>query len=162
MSTPTVTIVGNLATDANSGTTKSGRPYANFTIIAQDRKRDEQGNWTDGNKCPLRVNMWSTLALNAAQSLSKGMRVIAVGRMYQTSWQDRDGNTRYQMEMVADAIGPDLSYATAQVVKNQRGQSAGFQPAPAPTVQSAAMWSQPQAATGDPDPWGGPAGGDEF
>lgn len=149
MSTPTVTIVGNLATDANSGTTKSGRPYANFTVIAQDRKRDEQGNWTDGNKCPLRVNMWNALAANAAQSLSKGMRVIAVGRMYQTSWQDRDGNTRYQMEMVADAIGPDLSYATAQVVKNQRGQSA-------------AMWSQPQAATGDPDPWVGPAGGDEF
>jgi single-strand DNA-binding protein len=153
MSIPTLTITGNLAGDPEGGTGRNGKAFAHATIIAQSRRQDQSGQWVDGDRCPMRVSCFGALAEHVIASLAKGMRVIAVGRMRQTQYQAKDGSTRYSMEMTADSIGPDLMYATAQVVKEQRGQHGNGQ------------WQQTQQATRNPapasspakdDPWGSP------
>ena len=65
------------------------------------------------------ARLWE-MAENAAESLSRGARVIVTGRLEQRSWETPDGDKRSKVEVVADEIGPSIRWATAQVTKNER------------------------------------------
>ena len=73
----------------------------------------------------MRCSAWRELADHCAQSLTKGMRVIAQGRLQQRSYQANDGTNRTVVEMQVDEIGPSLRYATAQVHRQSSGFSGG-------------------------------------
>lgn len=145
MSIPTITIVGNLTDDPKTGTGRSGKEWCNFTVIAQSRRQDQQGNWVDGDKCPLRVACFGRLARNAAMSLSKGTTVIVQGRLRQTQYQAQDGSTRYSYDMTADHVGAELTFASAQVTRNTKG--GGVRTAAAPAAN-------PWTGNVPTDPWG--------
>jgi len=63
---------------------------------------------------------WRTLAENSAESLRKGTRVIATGRLRTERWETPEGHKRSRLVMDADGLGPDLAYATASVRKMAR------------------------------------------
>lgn len=63
----------------------------------------------------LTVNVWRQAAENVAESLSKGMRVIAQGRLKQRSYETREGEKRSVFEVEADEVGPSLTFAYANV-----------------------------------------------
>ena len=69
----------------------------------------------------MRCSLWRDAAENVAESLTKGMRVIAQGRLVQRSYTTREGEQRTVVEMQVDEIGPSLRYAKAQVTRNSRG-----------------------------------------
>ena len=120
-----ITVVGNLTADPEMRTTRNGSTVANFSIAATPRVFGKQSNqWVDGDALFLRCSAWRDLATHCAQSLSKGMRVIAQGRLQQRSYQAQDGSNRTVIELQVDEIGPSLKYATAQV---QKMQSGGYQ-----------------------------------
>lgn len=120
-----ITVVGNLTADPELRYTQGGLAVANWTIASTPRTFDRQANdWKDGDALFLRCSAWREFAEQIAGSLTKGMRVIAQGRLVQRSYDDRDGNKRTAMELQVDDIGPSLKYATAQVTRVQRGQSA--------------------------------------
>jgi single-strand DNA-binding protein len=58
-----------------------------------------------------------------AQSLSKGSRVVVVGRLQQRSWQADDGTSRSVVEVVADELGPSLRWATATTTRTTSSPS---------------------------------------
>lgn len=152
-----ITIVGNLTADPELRTTRNGGTVANFNIAATPRVYDRQSNqWVDGDALFLRCSAWSDLATHCAQSLSKGMRVIAQGRLRQHSYQAQDGSNRIVIEMQVDEIGPSLRYATAQVTRadGQRATRPTHGPrADAPTTDP---WTADRATGGDAtatDPW---------
>ena len=64
--------------------------------------------------------MPAQLAENVAETITKGSRVLVSGRLEQSSWQTKEGDKRYKIEVVADEVAPSLRYATAQVVRNER------------------------------------------
>ena len=108
----------------------------------------------------MRCSAWRDLAEHCVQSLSKGMRVIAQGRLQQRSYQANDGSQRTVIELQVDEIGPSLKYATAQV---QKMQSGGYQGGNA----NGGGYQQPQQAQQQSqapadDPWGAPAGEPDF
>ena len=93
--------------------------------------------------------------------MSKGMRVIAQGRLTQRSWQDEQGANHTVIEMQLDEIGPSLRYATAQVTRITRQQ--GHQP-PTPGGYTGGASFGATAPTAGPqapatDPWGQPTDG---
>jgi single-strand DNA-binding protein len=153
-----ITIVGNLTADPELRTTRNGGTVANFSIAATPRTFDKQSNqWVDGDALFLRCSAWRDLATHCAQSLAKGMRVIAQGRLQQRSYQAQDGSNRTVVELQVDEIGPSLRYATAQV------QSGGYQGGNA----NGGGYQQPQQAQQQSqapadDPWGAPAGEPDF
>lgn len=150
-----ITIVGNLTADPELRTTRNGGTVANFSIAATPRVFDKQSNqWIDGDALFLRCSAWRDLATHCAQSLAKGMRVIAQGRLQQRSYQAKDGTNRTVIEMTLDEIGPSLRYATAQVQRVQHG--GGFQSAQ--NQQQAAPAQTATQGTGA-DPWGAPPAG---
>ena len=113
-----ITVVGNLTADPELRYTQNGLPVANFTIASTPRTFDRQANeWKDGDALFLRASVWREFAEHVAGSLTKGMRVIASGRLRQRSYQDREGQNRTAIELEVDEIGPSLRYATAQVTR---------------------------------------------
>jgi single-strand DNA-binding protein len=116
----TITITGNLVDDPDLSFT-AGHPFARFRIASTPRYRDNAtGEWTDGATLFLTCVAWRVLAENIAESLEKGMRVIATGRIRQRSFVTQDGEKRSVYELHVDDAGPALSGATAKVARMNR------------------------------------------
>ena len=153
-----MTIIGNLTADPEVRATQNGGRVANITIASTPRQYNRSsGQWEDGDALFLRCSAWDTqhqpLASNMQASLSKGMRVIAQGRLVQRSYQDRDGNNRTVVELRLDEIGPALTRGTAQVTRS--GNTDQGRPEPQggnPGPQGADPWaSSPPPETGPTD-----------
>ena len=121
-----ITIVGNLTADPEIRFIQSGAAVVNFTVASTPRSFDRNTNeWKDGEALFLRCSLWREAAENAAESLTKGMRVIVVGRLVSRSWET-NGEKRTVNEIQVDEVGPSLKYATAKVTKTSRsGQASG-------------------------------------
>lgn len=157
-----LTIIGNLTADPELRFTQSGVAVASFTIASTPRAFDRQRNeWVDGETLFMRCSIWRDAAENVAESLEKGSRVIAQGRLVQRAFTDRDGNDRTSIELQVDELGPSLKYATARLQKVDRRQ--GGQGRPQGGYSSP---QQPQGGYGAPaaqqggygaqnDPWAG-------
>lgn len=155
-----ITIIGNLTAEPETRTTSRGDAVANFTIAATPRVYNSQtSQWEDGQVLFLRCSAWRDLASHCAQTLRKGMRVIAQGRLQQRSYQAQDGSNRTVIEMTVDEIGPSLRYATAQV---QKMQSGGYQGNANGGGYQQPQQPQQQAQAPADDPWGAPAGEPDF
>lgn len=116
-----LTVVGNLTADPELRFTPSGAAVANFTIASAPRvyNRTTQ-EWSDGDPLFLRCSLWRDAAEHAVETLSRGARVIATGRLKQRSYEDREGVTRTVFELDVEEIGPSLRYATATVHRATR------------------------------------------
>jgi single-strand DNA-binding protein len=148
----TITVIGNLTGDPELRFTPSGAAVANFTVASTPRTFDRQSNeWKDGDTLFLRCSIWREAAESVAESLTKGMRVVAVGRLVQRSYETREGEKRTVYELQVDEVGPSLRYATAKVTRTQRsgGGGGGF---------GGGASSSPASASHD-DPWATPAAG---
>lgn len=123
-----ITVVGNLTADPELRYTQNGIPVANFTIASTPRTFDRaSGEWKDGEALFLRASVWRDFAEHVAGSMTKGMRVIAQGRLRQRSYETREGEKRSTIELEVDEIGPSLRYATAQVTRVAGGGGGGGQ-----------------------------------
>jgi single-strand DNA-binding protein len=121
-----ITVVGNLTADPELRFTPSGAAVASFTIASTPRTFDKNTNeWKDGDALFLRCSIWRQAAENVAESLQRGMRVVAQGRLRQRSYETREGEKRTVVEMEVDEVGPSLKYATAKVNRTSRGSSSG-------------------------------------
>ncbi|GGC01032.1 single-stranded DNA-binding protein [Cellulomonas carbonis] len=121
-----ITVVGNLTGDPELRFTPSGAAVANFTIASTPRQFDRQSNeWKDGDTLFMRCSIWREAAENVAESLTKGMRVIAQGRLVQRSYETREGEKRTVVELQVDEVGPSLRYASAKVTRAQRSGGGG-------------------------------------
>ncbi len=138
-----ITIVGNLTADPELRFTPSGAAVANFTIASTPRIKDGD-TWKDGQTLFLNCSLWREAAENAVESLTRGCRVIASGRLKQRSFETRDGEKRTVVELDVDEIGPSLRSARAKVEKTSSKQQ------------------KPAAPAAADDPWGSaPAIGDD-
>lgn len=173
-----ITVVGNLTGDPELRFTPSGAAVANFTIASTPRTFDRQTNeWKDGEALFLRCSIWRQAAENVAESLQRGMRVIAQGRLTARSYETREGEKRTVMELEVDEIGPSLKFATAQVTRASRGGGGGgggysgggggfsggggYGGGAAPAAPANDPWATPAPQGGGSpsaaqDPWGAP------
>lgn len=123
----TLTLIGNLTSDPELRFTPSGSAVANFTIASTPRTFDRDSNeWKDGETLFLRCSVWREAAENAAESLTKGARVIATGRLKSRKYTPKDGgDERTVIEFEVDEIGPSLKYAKARVERTSNGNGQG-------------------------------------
>ncbi|MHA7275897.1 single-stranded DNA-binding protein [Arthrobacter sp. HLT1-21] len=167
-----ITVVGNLTSDPELRFTPSGSAVANFTIASTPRTFDRQSNeWKDGETLFLRASVWREAAENVAETLTKGTRVVAQGRLKSRSYDTKEGEKRTVMELEVDEIGPSLRYASAKVTRTQRsgggggggfGGNSGGNSSGGNNSNSGWGGGQQggqQAQQPADDPWGAPAGG---
>ena len=141
MNDTTITITGNLTADPSLTFTPSGAAVASFTIASTPRQFDKQTNeWKDGETLFLRCSVWRHQAESVAESLTKGTRVIATGRLKSRSFETMEGEKRTVIELDVDEVGPSLRNASAKVTKAERGASGRG-------------WSQQGQQQPQADPW---------
>ena len=147
-----ITVVGNLTGDPELRFIQSGAAVVNFTVASTPRSFDKNRNeWVDGDTLFMRCSLWRDAAENVAESLTKGMRVVVVGRLVSRSWEN-NGEKRTVTEMQVDEVGPSLRYATAKVTRNTRGNAA--------QQQGGGSYVPPAGAPSEP-PWASDAASEE-
>ena len=121
-----ITLVGNLTADPELRFTPSGAPVANFTVASTPRTFDRAtSEWKDGDAMFINCSVWRQAAENAAETLTKGMRVIVQGNLKSRTYETREGEKRTVFEIDVDEVGPALRYATAKVTRTQGGGGGG-------------------------------------
>ena len=95
-------LVGRLGRDPEIRNTNSGTSVCNLRVATDERRKDRDGNWTDHTEWHS-VTVFGRTADNAARFLSKGRQVYIEGRI-QTRQYEKDGQTRYSTEVVADVL----------------------------------------------------------
>ena len=85
-----------------------------FRVAVSGRREQEPSFFT--------VIVWRDQAEHAAESLSKGSRVVVIGRLQERSWTAEDGSARSTVEVVAEELGPSLRWATATTTRATRSQ----------------------------------------
>jgi single-strand DNA-binding protein len=96
MTEATVSFAGNLTDDPELRHTEGGIARAMFRVALSGRRDQEASFFT--------VVVWRDQAEHAAQSLSKGSRVVVVGRLQQRSWTAEDASARSVVEVVRDHL----------------------------------------------------------
>lgn len=90
-----------------------GPTLTTFRVAMNHRYQGADGQWQDGDPCYMEVQCWGALGDNVSATVCKGMSVIVVGRIVQSTWEanGEDGQpvTRSVLRVRATHVGPDLS-----------------------------------------------------
>jgi single-strand DNA-binding protein len=131
-----IILVGYLGRDPELRYTPDGTPVCDFSVATTERRKDKAGELQDITTW-FRVTVWRRQAELAGQYLAKGRQVYIEGRLTQREYQDRDGNTRYSLEVTATDVhfmgsrGDEVSLQRDEQPVRGRQQEAA---APAPAV----------------------------
>jgi single-strand DNA-binding protein len=99
-----VILTGNLTRDPELRSLPSGMSVCSLRIASNTRRKDQSsGEWVDKPNY-FDVTIWGRQGENAAQYLSKGRPVAIDGRLEWREWQDKEGNNRQSVEIVADNV----------------------------------------------------------
>ncbi len=149
-----ISFVGNLTADPKLIFGNSGKARATFSVaVNEGQGEDEKTHFVN-------VTAFGSLAENIADSLSKGQRVVVVGRLNTYAKDvtiDGDEKSLTMVNFTASAIGPDLRWATAKVTKVVREGNAaadvdsGSAPAKPSAKPSPAKQPAKQAVADDDD-----------
>jgi single-strand DNA-binding protein len=98
-----VMIIGNVGSEPEMRFTPNGNPVTSFRVATNrvyttvDGERKEETEW-------FTVVAWGRLAEQCNQSLAKGRRVYAEGRLHTRTWEGQDGQRHYRSEIVANRV----------------------------------------------------------
>lgn len=127
-----VILIGNLGKDPEVRRLENGGVVANFPMATTetytDRTTGERRDITDWHN----IVVWRGLAEVVEKYVRKGTKLYVEGKLKTRSWTDKDGNTRYTTEVLADNITM-LSRAESVVQNNEpnySNQGAPMTPSP--------------------------------
>lgn len=95
-----IVVMGRLTRDPELRRTQSGTAVASFSLAVE---RDFKGQ--DGEKVTdfFDVTAWRNTAEFVSRYFTKGRMMVVDGRLQSRKWEDRDGNRRTSIEIVADS-----------------------------------------------------------
>ena len=99
-----VVVVGNLTRDPELRHTPSGMAVCSLRIAVNTRRKDAAtGQWGEKPNY-FDVTVWGQQGENCAQYLAKGRPVAIDGRLEWREFQDKDGNNRQAIDIIADSV----------------------------------------------------------
>ncbi len=96
-------VMGNLTRDPELRTTPSGQSVASFAVATNRSWQDPSGDKRDSVEFH-DIVAWGKLGELVSNYLSKGRKVLVVGRLQTRSWDAPDGSKRQKTEIVATDI----------------------------------------------------------
>jgi single-strand DNA-binding protein len=151
MADNTITVVGNVTRDPELKFLNSGQAALRLSIAVNRRWQNRQTQEWEERVSYFEVVGYGSMAENAANSLTKGARVIVSGRLEQRSWETENGDKRSIVEINADEIGPSLKWATAVVTRTPRAEGSNFQSSDRPAA--APRSNEPSTYAFDEEPF---------
>ena len=99
-----VILIGNVGKDPEVRYLENGSVVANFPMATSEiytdkntGKKIENTDWHD-------IVMWRGLAELTEKYVKKGHKIYVEGKLKKRSWQDKENNTRYTTEVIADVM----------------------------------------------------------
>jgi single-strand DNA-binding protein len=93
---------------------EAGKCWVKLRVVAKDRKRDSNGDWTDGDPLFIDILVFGKYAENLAESVGKGDTVMVKGRLSPNNWTDKEGNERKDLRIMADEIAVSVKWGPAR------------------------------------------------
>lgn len=115
MAENSVTLVGRLTADPEVKFMNTGTANARFNLAVEKRWQNRETKEWEKRTSFITVIVWDKFAENVSHSLKKGYRVIVSGTLEQRSWETSSGEKRTVVEVIADAVGPDLRFVTCEL-----------------------------------------------
>ncbi len=92
------TLIGHLGRDPEVRYTPEGLAVANFSVATTEKvKGEKQTQW-------FKVTAFGKLGEICGEFLSKGKQVYVEGRLQTNEWEDREGNKRFTVEVIASQM----------------------------------------------------------
>ena len=111
--------VGNLTKDPELAFAANGMAYSRFDLAVE--RPVKAGDWAGERITEFyRCTAFRSLAENVVESLAKGSRVIVIGDAQLEYWTDKEGKEHADKVILANAVGPDLRFATVEIQKVSR------------------------------------------
>lgn len=148
MSIIPINLSGTVAADPQSRTLPSGRACASFRLAVNHWRLDKgTGEYVADTTSWFSVDCYGPLASNASMSLHQGMSVLVQGTLKIREWSTEE-KSGIAPTVVAEHIGPDLRYGTAN-----------YQKASGVSKQQDGQQQQQQEAAGSESGWAALGGG---
>jgi single-strand DNA-binding protein len=99
-----VVLTGNLTRDPELRSTGSGMSVCSLRVACNTRRKNQaSGEWEDKPNY-FDVTVWGAQGENCARFLAKGRPVAIDGRLEWREWEDKSGNKRQSVDIIADAV----------------------------------------------------------
>jgi single-strand DNA-binding protein len=98
-----VVLTGNLTRDPELRNTTGGTAVCSLRLACNTRRRDSSGEWVDKPNF-FDITVWGAQGENCAQYLAKGRPVAVDGRLEWREWEDKQGNKRQSIDIIADSV----------------------------------------------------------
>jgi single-strand DNA-binding protein len=115
-----IILMGRLTKDPELRHTQTGTPVAGFSLAVErnySKKKERETDFFD-------VVAWQNRAEFVSKYFTKGQLVCVEGRLQRRSWVDKNNQTRYAYEVVAESV----YFAGANKGEGQSGSDSGFDP----------------------------------
>ena len=99
----TVTLVGFVGNNPEVRTTQGGSAITSISIATSRSYKDGEGNRQSETEWH-RVTCFNGIGKSVAEHVTKGAMVMVTGRIHYTKWADKEGQTRYGCEIVAELV----------------------------------------------------------
>lgn len=111
-----VKLTGRLGQDPEVKHLDSGKTVANFSLAVDDGYGEKKNSFW------FRISAWEKTAEFVEKYLFKGSKVLVSGRLVSRQFEDKDGNNRTVVEVVANHIEP-FTWREVTTVADQNGES---------------------------------------
>ncbi|MEO7006628.1 MAG: single-stranded DNA-binding protein [Terrimesophilobacter sp.] len=106
----TITLAGLVATPPHQRAMSGNHPVITFRLLSSQSHFDRvKGVWIDDDPNWYTVSAFRQLAVNVLESVTKGDRVIVVGRLRIHDWE-ASGRSGTSIDLNADSVGHDLCF----------------------------------------------------
>lgn len=123
-----VTLAGNVGRDAEMRYTPSGAAVTTFSLAVSESKKNDAGEWEDGDTLWVTVVAWNELAERLADDSGytfahKGRNMFVQGRLRHRKYERKDGTEGWALEVIANIVKPlDKSEGQASNVETRYGE----------------------------------------
>jgi single-strand DNA-binding protein len=125
-------VTGLVATTPRHLVTQDGLPITSFRLAASLRKFDRTLNrWVDAETNWFTITSFRQLAINSSMSISKGDRILVMGRLRVRDW-DNGERAGTSVELEAESIGHDLVWGSSTFTRTVNSRETDQQTEPAP------------------------------
>ncbi len=117
-------LMGRLVRDPEMRYTQNNTPVVSFTLAVNRQLKKDETDFID-------IVAWSKTAEFVSKWFTKGMQVAVTGRIQTRNWEDKQGNKRTSVEVVAE----EVHFADTKKAENA-GQGNSFNAPRANTAQA--------------------------
>lgn len=118
-----VTIMGNATTDAEMRFTPRGASVSSFRVAVNERVKNDDGSWGDGDATFYSVSAWDSIADGVAEQIKKGTRVIVVGKLKSRTYEAKDGSERMSIDIRAEEVAISTGFQKQRITSAITGDT---------------------------------------